>query len=55
MVSEPEMFGGGCMTTNVSLAARARAGRVEALGLPRLLPARLDVRRAVPRIHGERV
>ena len=37
------------------LAARARAGAVEALRLPRLLPARLDFRGGVAGIHGGRV
>ena len=37
------------------VAARAGAGRVETLGLPRLLPARLDVAGCVPRIHRARV
>ena len=38
-----------------SLVARAGAGRVQALGLPRLLPARLDAAGCVPRIHRARV
>ena len=37
------------------VAARAGAGAVEALGLPCLLPARLDFRRGVAGIHGGRV
>ena len=36
-------------------AARTGAGRVQALDLPRLLPARLDALRFVPRIHRARV
>ena len=55
MCSSPVTFGGGTQITNVSLAARAGAGRVETLGLPRLLPARLDVAGCVPRIHRARV
>ncbi len=38
-----------------SLVARAGAGRVQAFGLPRLLPARLDAARCVPWIHRARV
>ncbi len=37
------------------VATRARAGRVQAFGFPRLLPARLDAAGCVPRIHRARV
>ena len=40
---------------DVRLSRVVRLGRVQALVLPRLLPARLDPRRAVERIHGGRV
>ena len=33
------------------VAARAGAGRVQALGFPCLLPARLDAPGCVPRLH----
>ena len=37
------------------VVARAGAGRVQAFGLPKLLPARLDAARVVARIHRARV
>ena len=45
MCSSPVTFGGGTQMTIGVVAARAGAGRVQALGLPRLLPARLDAAR----------
>ena len=51
MCSSPVTFGGGTQITYVSSRARARAGLVEALLFPGLLPALLDAVRVVPWLH----